>query len=244
MTNCKMSVVIPAYNEEKYISECIESLRKQECNFVFEIIVVDNNSTDNTIKKIEKYNVRILKENKQGVGAARKKGTNEAIGEIVIQLDADSRAQENYLQSVKEYFYKDKNLACLGGQYIFYDAPWWKDVIRLPSFYILLYLARLFSWGQLGPMGGCMAFRKNLYNKTKGFNENLKYGEDADICRKLSEYGKIRVFPKLKCYTSVRRFKINFHLVVLGWQAIKMVFNKDSNYDFPHSSKLQYVVCG
>ena len=116
MLKYKMSVVIPAYNEENYISQCIESLKKQRCNFDFEIIVVDNNSTDNTIKKISNLDVKIFKESKQGVGAARNKGTSEVVGEIIVHLDADSRASENYLQAVKEYFDKDKNLVCLGGQ--------------------------------------------------------------------------------------------------------------------------------
>ena len=233
-----ISVVIPAYNEQRYIKHCVESVKKQASSFAYEIIVVDNNSTDNTVITAQKTGVKVIKETRQGVGVARRAGTEQACGKYIIHLDADSIVSTNFFEQVVGFFAKDDKLACIGGQYVFYDAPWWKNLLRIPLFYILLYSARLFSLGRIGPMGGCMAFRKNTYNKTNGFDASLKFGEDSDLCRQLSRFGKIKVYPKLKCFVSSRRFKINFKLFILFWQYLKMVFNKKSNYEFPHSQKL------
>lgn len=89
----KISVVIPCYNVESYIEECVDSVLKQEYRDL-EIICVDNRSTDNTWAVLEKMSekspmIRLSKENKQGAPVARNNGLNLSEGEYIQFLDAD-----------------------------------------------------------------------------------------------------------------------------------------------------------
>lgn len=90
----KVSVVIPAYNESAYIKDCLESLT-QQTRAINEIIVVDNNSTDDTVKQINSLklkNLTVLHERRQGVVLARKYGFDNATGDFILTLDSDSVA--------------------------------------------------------------------------------------------------------------------------------------------------------
>lgn len=236
--NKDLSIVVPSYNEENNIQKCIKAIKAQKGNFSYEIIVVDNNSNDKTKKKSEEMGVKVICEKTQGVGSARRTGTNRAIGKFVLHLDADSILPPSFFIQLMSYFKNNSDVVCVGGQYIFYDAPWWKNLLRFILFYPLLYFARIVTNFRVGPMGGCMAFRRDIYLKTQGFRKDLKFGEDSEICRQLSYFGKIKVNTKLKCFTSSRRFKINFKLLVLFFQFLKLVFNRRYNYNFPHSDEL------
>jgi glycosyltransferase involved in cell wall biosynthesis len=81
-----LSVIIPAFNEEKFLPRCLESLKNQKFKD-FEIIVVDNNSTDKTAEIAKKFNVILVSEKSQGVAYARNKGAEIAKGEILIFND-------------------------------------------------------------------------------------------------------------------------------------------------------------
>jgi len=220
----KFSVVIPAFNEEKYLGKCLQSVLKQEVDFEYEIIVVDNNSTDKTNEVAKSFGVKVIKEMRPGVGWARHTGTNEAVGEYVLQLDADTILPSDYLRNVLNNFQKHKNLSCLSGQMFFYDAPWWKDILRFIFHRLILWLVILFSFGRMGAMGNNMCFKKSVYDKTTGFNPNLKFGEDMDLSKKLSKFGKVKLDMHLKCFVSVRRFKIDKKLFKYAINSLIMAF--------------------
>src|SRR3989338_1899751 len=94
--NLKVSVVIPAFNEEKYIENTLFSLLKseQKTHLDYEVILVDNNSFDRTAEIAQKFtgrmNLRIIKETRQGRGIARARGFEEAKGAIILSADADT----------------------------------------------------------------------------------------------------------------------------------------------------------
>src|SRR3989339_320637 len=154
MSSCpKFSVVIPAYNEEKTLSECIVCARKQSGNFDYEIIVVDNNSTDRTVEIARGLGVIVVEEKRQGVGWARRAGTAAVTGDLILHLDADTHLPPDYLQQVCARFASDPKLVCVGGQMVYYDAPRWLNVLRVFVHYSLGFVARTLSWGKIGPMG-------------------------------------------------------------------------------------------
>lgn len=102
----KISVVIPTYNEEKVISECVSSLLNQ--NFKdFEIVVVDDGSTDNTLKILDKFKVKILKQKHQGPAVARNLGAKEAKGKVLVFVDADMTFDSNFLRKLTEPITQD-----------------------------------------------------------------------------------------------------------------------------------------
>ncbi|MDP3917459.1 MAG: glycosyltransferase family 2 protein [Nanoarchaeota archaeon] len=93
----EISVIIPAYNEEKYIDKCISSLLEQDYKD-YEVIVIDDGSTDDTVKIIKKFPKVILKkQNHKGPGEARNLGAKIAKGKILVFVDADMRFPKNYL---------------------------------------------------------------------------------------------------------------------------------------------------
>ena len=207
--NIYFSIIIPAFNEERVLPDCILAAKAQAGNFNKEIIVVDNNSIDNTSAVAKSLGVKVIFEAKKGVSQARKIGTEEAKGKFIVQIDADSRLPKNYLKEVDRRFKKDKKLVCLGGQMYFYDGVWWQIFFRPFVHYFFWIFTFIISLGKIGPMGNNMVFKKEVYNKTNGFDPDLKLGEDVDLSKKLSRFGKIRLDMSLKSYVSARRFKWN-----------------------------------
>lgn len=106
-----VSVVMPAYNSEKYIADSIESILKQTYND-FELIVVNDGSIDNTSNIVRKYinkdyRIRLLEQKNQGVSIARNTGIDATKGEYISFLDADDLWDENFLYHVMEYAKKN-----------------------------------------------------------------------------------------------------------------------------------------
>jgi len=96
----KISVVIPTFNEERYIVRCLESLLKQSYKY-FEIIIVDDGSTDTTTELLGLYsNIRIYEQDHQGPGAARNLGAKKANGKILILVDADMEFHKDFIKNL------------------------------------------------------------------------------------------------------------------------------------------------
>src|SRR5689334_10974235 len=104
--NMKISVIIPIYNEEKSIKDCLESLDKQSFRD-FEVILIDDGSTDKTSVillnlKITNFKFQILKQNHLGPGVARNLGAKNAKGEILVFVDADMIFDKDFLEKLTE----------------------------------------------------------------------------------------------------------------------------------------------
>ena len=219
-----ISIVIPVYNEEKFLPRCLEALKNQDTTEVVEIIVVDNNCTDRTLHIVMPQNALVIPEAVPGVGAARRAGVAEARGDLVVTIDADTILPSNYLSIVHERFDREPTLACFGGIFIFYDAPWWKNILRVSLAHSVYWSAWILTGGHVGPMGNNMAFRKSIYNKTRGFNAGLQFGEDMDLVKQLHQYGKIVLDFNLRVPTSARRYQVNVDLFVYTLNLIYYCF--------------------
>jgi glycosyltransferase involved in cell wall biosynthesis len=207
----KISVIIPAFNEEKFLGNCLLSLKEQDFKD-FEIIVVDNNSTDKTGEIAKKLGALLVFEKNQGVAFARNKGAKIANGEILVFTDADTILPKNWLSKIKEEFEKDKELIAFGGSCQFYSGP---ISVKLASKFLLkpfLFLDKSFSGG-FNLMGCNMAIKKEAFLRVGGFNENLKLNEDVEISYRLRKIGKVKLDPNFKVKTSGRRFR---HGLILG----------------------------
>src|SRR5437763_970821 len=99
----KISVVIPVYNEEKYLHDCLTALQHQTRK-ADEIIVVNNNSTDSSAQIAEKLGARVVNESKQGMIFARNRGFNEATGDVIARCDADTRVPPDWLEKIEHHF--------------------------------------------------------------------------------------------------------------------------------------------
>lgn len=200
----KISLIIPAYNEEKYIGACLTSVEKYGKEF-FEVIVINNASTDKTADIARNFSfVRVIDEPKKGRPYARARGLSESRGELVAYIDADCCLSSNWFDIIFKEFNKDKKLVALSGpvryhdlsvsQYFFAQALIW---ISIPITY------RIVGYTILA---GNFVAKKEILLKAGGFDENLLfYGDDADLARRMSYYGKVKFRMNFFVYTSGRR---------------------------------------
>ncbi|EOU2099613.1 glycosyltransferase, partial [Clostridium perfringens] len=105
----KISVIVPVYNVEEYISKCIDSILNQTINEQFEIIVVNDGSTDNSmnILNIYKDKIKIVNKSNGGLSSARNAGLEIAKGEYIIFVDSDDWLEEDFLESLYNFIKKD-----------------------------------------------------------------------------------------------------------------------------------------
>lgn len=204
-----ISIVVPAYNEEKSISACLDSLVNQKTLYEFEIIVVDNNSTDRTgaIAKryIEKSPIRIIFEKKKGRGAARQAGFKVARGDIILSTDADAIVPENWMDYITSYF-NDPTVIAVTGPCKINDCSYIRNTIfnfLQPKLMISYRIIFQHYWLS----GFNFAIRKEIYEEAGGFNPALNVQEDTELSFRVRKLGKIKFARRLLVIASGRRFK-------------------------------------
>jgi peptidoglycan-N-acetylglucosamine deacetylase len=195
----RISVVIPAYNEEESISSCIKSLQSQDYEGYFEIIVVDNASSDKTKDIAESTGVRVVHEHRKGYVHALKCGFEAATGEIIASTDADSMVPRDWLSRIVASISKE-NVVAVTGVFSFYDGPVWLKLVGSV-------FGRL-NW-QLA--GANMAIWAWAYHKIGGFTSAVNMGADKDLGLRLSRIGKVQIDRShMIVTTSSRRFQSGF----------------------------------
>jgi glycosyltransferase involved in cell wall biosynthesis len=115
------SVVIPVYNEADGLQACLSAIAKVK-DQLLEVIVVDNNSTDDSAAVAASFDfVKLVREPKQGVVHARSCGFNEARGDIIARIDADTILKPDWIEQITQLFSKDSELAAVSGSADYYD---------------------------------------------------------------------------------------------------------------------------
>lgn len=209
----KISFVIPAYNEEKYIPDCLRSIFNLPNISDFEVIVVDNNSTDQTaaIVKRDFPAAKLIAEKKKGPAAARNAGARAAQGEFLAFIDADCRVPQDWWKNVAQKFTESPSLVLLQGVYRYYELNSWgqKLLFYISNVFVIqvaeFLLRRLLRLG--GPaLGGDMIAKKWAFQKIGGFDEQFSfYGEDIDLAKRMMRQGRVGFSPKAWVYSSKRR---------------------------------------
>jgi len=207
----KISVVIPALNEERYLPNCIQSLKSQNFEHPYEIIVVNNNSTDRTAEVASDMGATVVLEPHIGITWARQKGLETAQGEIVACVDADTVVPKDWLQQIYHTLGDDDEIVGASGKIFYTKGDTWKG--KLPALLgsVILYsdMAFRYLFGKPGTLwGGNFAVRKRAVIKAGGFNKKIKFfGEDTELSLRLGKIGKIKFNKKQLAYTSPRRFE-------------------------------------
>jgi cellulose synthase/poly-beta-1,6-N-acetylglucosamine synthase-like glycosyltransferase len=127
--NPLVSVVIPAWNEEEGILHTLISLANTNTKFVTELLIIDNNSTDETANLIKSLGLKVYLETKQGVGHARTCGLHKAKGKYILTGDSDTLYPESWITSMVEAMLKDEQVYCVHGSYSFLpsnNTPRWQ----------------------------------------------------------------------------------------------------------------------
>jgi glycosyltransferase involved in cell wall biosynthesis len=206
-----VSVVIPAYNEEKYIKDCIESVQKQKTNFPFEVIVVNNNCTDDTVEIVKKIeNVILVDEHQKGLAFARQKGLDTAKGELLVYLDADVRLTPHWLQEIKEFFDTHPGVSGVSTGFAFYDGKLSHKLGSYIFLFLLVPLATIFLRLLGKPdvlLGQSNAMRTAALRKAGGINLDFVFhGEDTSLAYQLHKEGEVRFLHHPIVKSSARRY--------------------------------------
>jgi len=207
-----ISIIIPTLNEEKYIETTLKALKNQNFEGKFEIIVVDGMSKDNTAKIAKKYADKIIVVKKEGISTARNAGVKVADGNILLFVDADTIPLYNALSEVSKQFQK-KNIVGAGFP-IFALSPYFKDFIIYWMYNI--FMKTSIKYGNPQIPGICCAYRKDVFDKIGGFDENIETWEDYDLSSRVSKHGKCVCLENTLAFTSPRRFE--------KWGRIRAIF--------------------
>lgn len=206
----KFSVIIPFFNEDKYIGRCLESLNQQTIK-PNEIIVVNNNSTDKSLEIINQFKdklpIKIINEKNQGIIFARNRGFNEANGEVLVRTDADTQQPKNWFATIKKIFLEKKEIDALTGPVIFYDLSFQNTLyskMLIYSFKLITGIYPLFGPGFALKKSAWLAIRKEVCLDEK------KVHEDIDLSFHLNDKNKkIHYDHNFVSYASGRRIKNN-----------------------------------
>jgi glycosyltransferase involved in cell wall biosynthesis len=233
----RLSFVVPAYNEEAYLPACLTSILDQTRDLpagTTEIIVVNNASTDRTREVALGFpGVTVVDETRKGLTFARQAGFAASQGELIANVDADSRLTPGWVKQVLDTFAEadrkyaaaasdaKKPLVSLSGPVLYYDLT--------PSQRVLVHIFYLTAWTtyainryvlRVGSMvqGGNFVTARSGLDAIGGFNTAISfYGEDTDIARRLNEVGEVRFTFELKMFSSARRLK-NEGMLTMAWR--------------------------
>lgn len=201
----KVSVVIPAYNEERCLPETLkrigESLSAAACDS--EVIVVDNDSRDGTRRVAEESGARVMEEKEHNISRVRNTGAAGSTGDVLIFVDADTLVAEALFRKITEVLEDGR---CLGGAV----AVGYGDLERK---WMKWYLAGWRFWGKFFDMkqGAAQFCRKSAFEALGGYDPTIFVGEDIEFYWRLSRYarrngGYLHFVEHPEVITSARRF--------------------------------------
>lgn len=199
-----VSVIICTYNREKYLPLTLHSLKNQTVDKKkYEIIIVNNNSTDKTeeiskrfIEENPDLNIKYVVETQRGLSAARNRGIKESDGEIIIFIDDDAEVTPNYVEEAVKFFQTYDDVDAMGGKII----PKYEDGKEPEWMSIFLWgLVTKSDWGNKirkypyskYPPGCSMSFRKKIFDEIGVFNESLTLRcDDKFIFKQMDKFKK------------------------------------------------------
>lgn len=183
----KISVIIPNYNDAETLPSCLEAILNSDYPD-FEVIVVDDKSTDNSVEIIKNFEVKLLRhEKQQRQGAARNTGATEAKGEILLFIDGDVCVKEDTLKKIGDVFLEKKDITAVVGMpdkkcvyknlaSINFNRRVHYNYLKLPDYISVLY-------------GSVAAVKKEVFLKIGGFNKNITGVEDNEVGLRLTNAG-------------------------------------------------------
>ena len=199
----RISVIIPAYNEEKTIGAAISSLLEQS-RIPDEILIINNNSTDRTEEIARSYPrfVRVVNEPQQGLAIARDRGFHEAQGDVLCRTDADTVVPKNWVATIELFFETHPSVLAISGPIVYTERPL-RFLGVVPSI-LYEYLVGL-RLGHPVLIGPNMAMRKAVVKKITPCSTRLDIHEDVDLSQHIAALGELQFVYSLRIETSGRR---------------------------------------
>lgn len=201
----KISVIVPAHNEEKLLPATLEFIRAalNACEADSEFIVVDNESDDRTAEIAEAAGALVIDEKVRNIARVRNAGGSAATGGVLIFIDADSRVPETLFKKIAAEM---RDPQCFGGAVAV-------EYGRFKRWWMRFYSLGWAFWGKVFNMkqGAAQFCRKEVFDKLGGYDERIFLGEDIDFYWRLTalakrEGGSLSFIELPKVVTSTRRF--------------------------------------
>jgi glycosyltransferase involved in cell wall biosynthesis len=209
----RISVIVPAHNEEAYLKQTLLSLKRQSY-LPFEVIVVANGCTDRTPEVAKDLCDRLVVISQKNLGVARNLGARMATGDLLLFLDADTRLDRNALRAIANNFTRRHAAGTLKGKP---DHPLFK--------YRLIYCLKNFTHRFLihnGSSGVILCWKKHFI-RLGGFDEGLEVRENSELIRRLKRFGAYKYIGNATAKTSMRRYD-RLGLRRLAWMWTKLWF--------------------
>ena len=183
-----LSIIIPAFNEERLITRCLQSIATSLAAnstpaFTSEIIVVDNNSTDNTANLARETGAHVVFEPINQIGRARNAGAAAATGDWLLFLDADSVLNPELFADIVRLMEEGNSVGC-GSTICMHGLPWWAT-LTLQLWTSTSILFRLAS-------GALIVCRRDAFRDVGGFNQTVYAAEEIGLSVALKQWGKPR----------------------------------------------------
>jgi glycosyltransferase involved in cell wall biosynthesis len=226
----KFSIIIPALNEAAWISTSLTAVLAQTYEN-YEVIVVDNNSTDRTREVVEGFmtlskKIHLISCPTPGILHARNCGLSAATGDVIVQLDADNIPPKDWLANAAKHF-KNEKVVALGGPYEYYDAnPLFRYgglVVQWLTLPLGNYYVQKRHFGAF-MIGGNAFIKKWVLEDMQGYDTNHTFcSEDLVTAREVAKRGYVKFCLDLKVRSSARRHK------KLGYAFVQRQYNKGTS---------------
>ena len=201
-----LSIIIPAFNEEHLIEHCLQSISTSlaanyKPGFTSEIIVVDNNSTDDTARLATEAGARVVFEPINHIGRARNAGAAEAQGDWLLFIDADSILSPGLLSEILRLIEEGKSVGC-GSTLRMEGLPWWVEgILKLWTV-----TSVMFQWAA----GALVVCRSDAFREIDGFDQELYAADEIALSQQLRQWGRQRgldfvILTKFPLETSSRK---------------------------------------
>lgn len=220
-----LSIIIPAFNEERLIEQCLESistslLKNYKPGFSSEVIVVDNNSTDKTAELARQVGANVVFEPVNQIGRARNAGAAVATGDWLLFVDADSLLNPGLLADILKLVDDGKSVGC-GSKIEMKGLPWWGS----STLNFLTAVAVRFRWAA-GALAVC---RADAFRDVGGFNQQLYALEEITLSEELTKWGRERgleftILTEHPLETSARKVLLYSPSEIFG-QIFRVLFN-------------------
>jgi len=192
----KVTVVTPIYNNAPMIGECLDSFLPQDYPN-YEVIVVDDGSTDNTPDEVRKYPVKLISNPHLGISAARNAAVRAAEGEIIMTMDSDLKVPFDLISRMVEPLLADEKRGVV--------MSWWDIsnpenlvaalIFRGYEYYVRNLSEPNFFWGY------CFAIKKKIFDEVGYFDETLPLVEDVDFAYRMIEAGyTVKILKDVRVY--------------------------------------------
>jgi len=229
----KVSIIIPAYNEEKSIPALMKSVHAQD--FPCEVILADAQSTDATRMIAKAHGCKVVMARKGTPGMARNAGARAASGDVFIFLDADTILPRNFLRKiVNEFARRRLDVAACYTRTKSGNPVDWAIIGCINAYYFVF--QRI--WPQA--MGVCMLATRRAHESIRGFDERITFSEDCDYANRAFKRGfRYGILRSARIPTSMRRFDkkgrwkmIPYYVYLIGKRALFGEMRSPISYDY------------